>query len=200
MLFIEYLSNGLVHCLNLSKSKQVIYMKYIKRILWIVLMGSIGFSQVNAQEHKAAFEVVCEVDKDGKVVSGSIDELVKQIQQGNTVRIGWVMGKGKKHEMWHWADASFITILKGHVFAQIRGIFAQATDPISETPSVFLHSEKPNSWVAVFGTTGVMRQKFMEKEELTKAYKEMGLTDKEIKEQLKKQETRNFYTKWAVRK
>lgn len=172
-------------------------MKHYKTILFFLLIGALNTLEINAQ-HSSMYQVICEIDREGKVLSGSLEELIGYVQNGNAVRVGWVIGEGKEHEMWHWTDASFITVLKGHVFAQIKGIFAQATDPVSETPSVFLHSDQSNSWVAIFGTTGVMRQKFAADPSLIEAYKGMGLTDEQIQEQLKKEETKRFHTKWAV--
>lgn len=170
----------------------------MKKIIQVLLFVFLYAGIVNAQE-KSAYKVVCEVDENGKVLSGSVQDLVEYVQEGNTLRVGWELGYKGKNPMWHWAEASFITVKDGHVFGQIKGIFAQATSaPNIQTPAVYLHTDKANSWVAILGTTGVFRQKFTETDDLVNMYKQMGLNEDRIKEELKKRETTKFPTRWAV--
>jgi len=175
----------------MKKTKQFI-------VLLFLFGGIITFAQSNN-----AYKVVYEADKNGKAISGSLEKLTKYVQNGNPIRVGWVlrfknpMDGDKIIEMQHWTDAGFITTLKGHVFAQVKGIFQQGP-MIADPPGVRLVDDRANSWVGIIGTTGVMRQKFAESESMIKMYKDMGYSDKKIQEEFKKQETMKFNTKWAV--
>ena len=167
-------------------------------LIVFLFTGIISFGQDNN-----AYKVIYEADRDGKAISGSLEELIAHANNGNPIRVGWgfamQMPDKEVIEMWHWTDANFITILKGNVFAQVKGIFQQGPDFSTETPSVFLVSGvSANSWVGIIGTTGVMRQKFAESKTMTKMYKDMGYSDDKIKEEYKKQETSKFKTKWSV--
>lgn len=130
------------------------------------------------------------------------------MQNGNPVRVGWVLKfknpdpeKDEIIEMQHWTDAGFVTTLKGHVFAQITSIYRQGPG-ISDPPSVFLVNDKPDGWVAILSTTGVMRQKYTMGEEMTaqmkQSMKAMGMTESEIKKEIDAMEVQNVITKWAV--
>lgn len=146
------------------------------------------------------YKIIYEADKDGNAISGSLSDLLDYVQNGNPVRVGWVLmmqtPNSEVIEMQHWTDAGFITTLDGHVFAQIEGIFQQGPG-IMKPPSVFLTSEDSNSWVAILGTTGVMRQKFKRSSEMVEMLKKT-MNDQEIEEFFKEQETLHVHTKWAV--
>ncbi len=155
-------------------------------------------------QNKTAYKVIYEADRNGKAISGNLDELIHYVNNGNPIRVGWslAMQTPSKEviEMWHWTDANFITLLKGNVFAQVRGIFQQGPS-FSKTgaASVVLASgTSANSWVGIIGTTGVMHQKFAESKTMTKMYKDMGYSDEKIKEEYKKLETMKFKTRWSV--
>lgn len=169
-------------------------------LIVFLFTGIISFGQDNN-----AYKVIYEADREGNAISGSLEELIAHATNGNPIRVGWVLRfpsqipeeKGSIIEMEHWADAGFITVLKGHVFAQVKGIFQQGP-MIANPPGVLLVDDRANSWVGIIGTTGVMRQKFAESETMTKMYKDMGYSDEKIKEEYKKQETMTFKTKWSV--
>lgn len=151
-----------------------------------------------------AYSIIYEADKDGTAISGDRQELLKYVQTGNPIRVGWVLKF--KHpnndsivEMQHWADAGFITTLNGHVFAQIKSIYQQGP-AVSDPPGVFLVNNKANGWVAILGTTGILRQKYTRDQSFIDMMKASGLTDVQVTEELKKQETMNVQTKWAVMK
>lgn len=161
--------------------------------------GILSFGQ-----NQNAYKVVYEADRNGKVISGSLEELIKYVNNGNPIRVGWSLAMQMPNknviEMWHWTDANFITVLNGNVFAQVKGIFQQGPSfSVSGKASVVLVSDAPaNSWVGIIGTTGVMHQKFAESKTMTKMYKDMGYSDEKIKEEYKKQETMKFKTRWSV--
>lgn len=149
-----------------------------------------------------SYSIIYEADREGKAIKGSLEQLMSHVQNGNPIRVGWVLKfKNPKDdstiEMQHWTDAGFITTLNGHVFAQIKPIYQQGPS-ISNPPGVFLVSDKANGWVAVIGTTGVMKQKYTRDKEMVKMLKQTGLTDKEVEKELKKMETMKVHTIWAV--
>ncbi|WP_350290663.1 hypothetical protein [uncultured Croceitalea sp.] len=148
------------------------------------------------------YRVIFEADSKGKTISGKRQDLINYVQNGNPIRVGWVLNF--KHpktrnivEMQHWTDAGFITTLDGHVFAQIKSIYQQGPSPY-EPPSVFLVDDKPNGWVAIIGTTGVMRQKYTRDEKMVKMMLDSGLSQEEVDKRLKDMEILNVRTKWAV--
>ena len=161
----------------------------------------IGFINLGFAQNNGLYKVIYEADRDGKRISGSLEKLIQHVKDGNPIRVGWELGVKDDNgvpRLEHWTNAGFLTILKGHVFGQISSIYGQGTShPSIEIPFVRIGDE-PDGWVAVIGTTGVMHQKFKTDQEMLDAYKEMGLNDEEIQEQLKKQETSKVLTKWAV--
>ncbi|MFD2587453.1 hypothetical protein ACFSQJ_10965 [Croceitalea marina] len=168
-----------------------------KKLLFVImlLVSTLCLAQHNSS-------IVYEADKNGKVLKGNLKKLLEHVQNGRSVRVGWMLPimnpkTNERTDMWHWTDAGFITVLNGHVFAQIHGIFQQGPG-FENPPSVFLASDKPDSWVAILGTTGVMRQKFTQNEKMVEALKNSGFTDEQVKEELKKMEIMKLRTRWVV--
>lgn len=188
-LLVEFFSFSPSKAAHFGKGKNM----KIKNTIITLFLLSLTFNAANAQI-KSQYKVVYEADREGKRISGSLEDLLTYVRNGNPIRVGWELGK----RLEHWTDAGFLTILKGHVFGQISSIYGQGTShPSIEIPFVMM-SDEPDGWVAVIGTTGVMRQKFKTDQKMLDAYKEMGLNDEEIQEQLKKQETSKVVTRWAV--
>lgn len=152
-------------------------------------------------QNEGLYKVVYEADREGNTLSGSLEELLAYVRNGNPIRVGWELGKKEAGlgYLEHWTDAGFITIQKEHVFAQISSIYAQASSaPQMTEAAMFLTDDKPDGWVAIIGTTGEVKQKFRTSPQTLEAYKQMGLSDEEIQKQLKNQETMRVKTKWAV--
>ncbi len=172
----------------------------LKSIVVLVLLAIVSINLSVAQEN-GLYKVIYEADRDGNRISGSLEELVAYVRSGNPIRVGWELGKKGPGLQFleHWSDAGFITIHKEHVFAQISSIYGQGTSaPSIEVPFVRMMNAEPDGWVAIIGTTGLMGQKFKTDQETIDMYKKMGLTEDEVKEQLKKQEKAKVKTKWAV--
>lgn len=184
----------------------------MKKLIYFAL--AFCFNTIDAQEVKesqitvqSAYTVIYEADKDGNRISGNLKTLVQLVRSGNPIRVGWEMEllnptDDSTYVLEHWSDAGFISIHQGHVFAQIPSIYGQGSSAVqpefNQDPSMFLVNNKPDGWVAIVGTTGVLRQK-MRRDETTISYmKEAGMTDAQIEEQLVKMETSTFKTKWAV--
>ncbi|MBC2845095.1 hypothetical protein [Winogradskyella flava] len=160
------------------------------------------FTTVCFSQSSNAYKVIYAADEEGKAIFGDRETLVDYTNNGNPIRVGWdlrIQTKDSIYTMSHWADAGFITILEGHVFAQVRPIYAQGPKRPAENeiPAVFLTNAEPNSWIAIIGTTGVMRQKFKRDKKMIDMLKQT-MTEKEIDEFLKDRELINVSTKWAV--
>ena len=127
--------------------------------------------------------VVYSADENGNEVSGSLDSLLMLVNQGNSVRVGWEIPlnvrDGDPLIVKHWADAGFLTILNGHLFGQVRGIFEQAPAPMSP-PMVMIVKNNPNSWVGIIGTTGLLRNNYTGPEDKS-LMDQMKLTEKRVK-------------------
>jgi len=172
-------------------------MKHLLMVLALAWISTQGLTQ-----NKGSYRVIYEADKEGSVITGDRADLIDYISNGSPLRVGWTLefvnpSTGSIESFSHWADAGFITILNGHVFAQIQSIYQQGPG-LGNPPSVFLSNNKPHGWVAVIGSTGIVRQKFADVEGMTTMLKSSGFSDDEVKEEIKKMETAKFATKWAV--
>jgi len=176
-------------------------MKHLYLItLFTLIISGISVGQTNTYD--GSYKVAYETDAKGNALTGELSNLVEYVNNGNPIRVGWTLEfmnpeTGEKDSFSHWADAGFITILNGHIFAQIQSIYQQGPS-IQEPPSVFLTSGEPNGWVAIIGTTGTMRQKYKPNEAMRAMLKADGMTDEEITKLEKDQETMQVPTKWAV--
>jgi len=126
----------------------------MKAILIVILSLLISL-QANAQ-----WEIIVSTDFDGAVVQGSVDSLIKEIRNGNPVRVGWQLdfNEDKIADFDHWVEADWITVLGGHVFTQIRSIYIQG--PNEEIPQVEIYPS-PAEWTAVVGTNGKLLNRFV---------------------------------------
>ena len=59
--------------------------------------------------------IVLKTNLNGEVIFGSIENLITQIQNGKSVRVGWQhdLDKDSIPDLEHWIDAKFISILNG---------------------------------------------------------------------------------------
>jgi hypothetical protein len=178
----------------------------MKNIIYLILV--LCFYNTQAQSPiESAYKVIYEADKDGNRISGNLETLVQLVRSGNPIRVGWEMEllnptDESTYILEHWSDAGFISIHQGHVFAQIPSIYGQGSSAVqpefNQDPSMFLVNNKAHGWVAIVGTTGLLRQKMLRDERSISFMKESGMTDEQVEEQLLKMETSNFKTKWAI--
>ena len=106
-----------------------------------------GCQPVNpSSEATANWELVYEHDESGNTVSGSREALVSAVQSGKQLRI--YIGD---RSFGHLADAGFLTVFEGEVFAQFSPIESQAptTDPLQ-----ILFREPGIEWRAIIGRNG----------------------------------------------
>lgn len=167
----------------------------MKRIPFLLItVGSLVLISANGRaQNDGLYTVVYQADRNGDTQSGDLSDLLAYVQQGNPIRIGYELVASFQDSTWvitHWADAGFITILGGHVFAQISGINSQGTSFDKSQPGVFLTNDGPNSWVAIIGTEGTLRSKFPIAEWMK------GIPEEEIKAM----EKMKVKTYWAVMK
>ena len=76
------------------------------------------------------------------------------------VRFGWQLDfdEDKQSDLEHWVDAEFISILEGHVFTQIRPIYAQVPDADARQIQIL---ESTKRWTAVLGTNGLLVSRYL---------------------------------------
>ena len=98
-------------------------------------------------ESKAGWQKVFSNDDSGETLFGDKSALIDAVRLGYPVRIGW---GGNRVE--HVADASFLTIFDGEVFAQIQSIIGQA--PAVEGDSIKIRFRMQNNWTKMAGTNG----------------------------------------------
>ena len=111
---------------------------------------------VSCNDNKnSKWQLIYKNDKDGKVISGTKESLLKAIRNGEEIRIGWesrrVSDTTKSVE--HFADAKFLTISNGEeVFAQIDPIIGQHPDLDGDTLSI--NFRENFQWSILVGTNG----------------------------------------------
>ncbi len=96
----------------------------------------------------------------GEVSHGTIDNLIAAINQGKKIRVGWNIdfNSDGKPDVTHWIDATFLTILNGHVFTQIDPIYKQTTK--AQIPQVNI-IESTMQWTGVIGTNSVLQSRYI---------------------------------------
>ena len=104
------------------------------------------------------WELVYRAGKNGEPMAGSKDRLIEAVRLGYPVRIGWgvswTLPSGAAGGIEHVADAGFLSIYQGHVFAQISPIRVQRPDPAA--PAIRFRKEDNGEWRAQFSTTGTL--------------------------------------------
>lgn len=104
--------------------------------------------------------ILLKTDTTGKVIYGSIEALIKEIQAGTGIRVAWEfdIDNDGLPEVEHWVDANFLTIMNGHVFNQIQPIYQQI--PKFDIPQIAIVASSV-MWSAVVGTNGKLLSRFI---------------------------------------
>lgn len=99
------------------------------------------------------------VEEDGRVSSGSKQNLHSAVQMGFPLRVGVAMDVGPdgKAALSHWADAVFITEFEGEIFTQLIEIRRQT--PKGGEKHVEL-SPTSSRWTGSVGTDGILEGAF----------------------------------------
>lgn len=104
--------------------------------------------------------ILLKTDFEGNIESGSIENLISEIQKGSKIRVGWKidLNKDGSADLEHWIDANFLSILNGHVFNQIEPIYKQL--PKSNIPQVEI-IESTMMWTGIIGTNGKLISRYI---------------------------------------
>jgi len=139
----------------------------IVMLLMVVLWSScnMGKQEENSIKKPKGWQIIYINDDNGKPLSGNLDDLKKAVRQGCEVRVGWgIYNEYKKDglklvvKVEHTAEAQFLTISKGHVFAQIERIMGQAPSRVNPQMQLI----KTHYWHSILGTTGEMNQVYLD--------------------------------------
>ena len=97
------------------------------------------------------WRVVFAHDNDGVALTGSKDDLIEAVRSGKPVRVYFSMGRVE-----HTAEALFLTVFQGEVFAQTEEINTQR--PVAanneDELSVIQFREAGQKWRMILGTNG----------------------------------------------
>ncbi|MCE7991106.1 MAG: hypothetical protein HEP71_03965 [Roseivirga sp.] len=120
-------------------------MKRLTITTLLLLICSIGYAQ--------KWTRVYQNDREGKRVSGSIEQLMEAVREGLPVRIGWGSQRpgDPKRKVEHMADAKFLTIMSDET------VFAQIDPIIGQTPKFdqqFIELKEGASWVLIAASNG----------------------------------------------
>ena len=112
-------------------------------LLLVLILAATLWGQVSPPNQ---WNLVYAHDEHGNAVNGSKADLIAAINAGYPVRIYWA---GRRVQ--HTADAQFLTIFQGEVYAQIHPIWAQrpATDP-----DRIEFAEPRSDWRTIHSTNG----------------------------------------------
>ncbi|MEO1037349.1 MAG: hypothetical protein AAFX44_17465 [Pseudomonadota bacterium] len=114
--------------------------------LWLAIVlvtGCAGISETKNTD-SGSWHTVFAHDSNGAATQGSKQALVDAVRAGKPIRVYWA---GRRVE--HVADAFFLTILGGEVFAQIETIQGQA--PSDDPPAIEF---RDNQWRTILSTNG----------------------------------------------
>ena len=102
----------------------------------------------------AGWQLVYAVDKNGETLAGDKAALKDAVRAGYPVRVGWgvswTLPNGDKGGVEHVADAKFLSIYKGEVFAQVDAIVGQRPNP----RQAHIAFRSDSQWVGILDTTG----------------------------------------------
>ncbi|WP_299255832.1 hypothetical protein [uncultured Aquimarina sp.] len=142
--------------------------------LLVVLWSSCSKEKQNKKvtNDSKGWQIIYSNDDEGNALSGDIDNLKKAVRRGCEIRVGWGQYSEYKKDgltgvfaVEHTADAQFLTINKGHVYAQLSRIMGQA--PSRERNHINL--VKTHYWHSVLGTTGEMTQVYLDHSDVNKS-------------------------------
>ena len=125
-------------------------------LLIVVLTALLSGCATTGHQTQASWQLIYHHDNTGKTVSGNKERLVRLIKQGHPVRIHWALAP----DFSHIADAGFLTIMNGEVFAQLNGIIRQIPERSENRQSrrrIALDAEEQSHWHAIVSTTGEIR-------------------------------------------
>ena len=140
---------------------------------------------------KSQCTTLLSTDFEGNVLSGSIDDLKKNIREGKTIRVGWQLDfdNDGKVDVEHWAPARFLTIIGEHVYTQIDEISAQG---ITAKRDGIRLDKNEVYWYGLIGTDSQLVNKFLVDED------DLSEIEVIVYEEMKKTGTMPVATFWTT--
>lgn len=127
-----------------------------RRFLPLLFLHALVASAAGQQSSASGWRLVYAVDSAGRPTQGEKEELLAAIRAGQPVRVGWGLTwrlqDGTTGQLEHAAEASFLTIHQGEVFAQLAPILGQT--PSAREPVVSFRTEGGQLWYGLLDTTG----------------------------------------------
>lgn len=121
-----------------------------------------GRAEAQQQPDSSGWRLVYAVDSLGNRTQGDKPALLAAVRAGLPVRVGfgvaWKLPDGTSGGVEHVADAAFLTIHHGEVFAQVRPILGQT--PAAREPDITLRAQGDRLWYALLDTTGRLQGYF----------------------------------------
>lgn len=121
-----------------------------------------GRAEAQQQPGPSGWRLVYAVDSLGSRTQGDKPALLAAVRAGLPVRVGfgiaWKLRDGTSGGVEHVADAAFLTIHHGEVFAQLRPILGQT--PAAREPDITLRTPGDQLWYALLDTTGRLQGYF----------------------------------------
>lgn len=127
-----------------------------RHLLPLLFLQAQAVSAAAQQPPAAGWRLVYAVDSAGRPTQGEKEGLLAAIRAGQPVRVGWALTwrlqDGTTGRLEHAAEASFLTIHHGEVFAQLAPILGQT--PSARDPVVSFRTEGGRLWYGLLDTTG----------------------------------------------
>jgi hypothetical protein len=114
-----------------------------------------------AQERATCPQVLFETGFDKRTVRGTKSALIAAVERGEPIRIGWFLdfNNDGTADLSHWADAQFLSVFEGEVFAQLGAIMEQS--PVRGRATVRL-GIFAREWRGLLGSNGSLQGRFTE--------------------------------------
>ena len=130
--------------------------------LFALLFGA-QYQTADAQQGgSSGWRLIYAVDSTGARVSGDKAQVLAAVRGGQPIRVGWGVSwklpDGTVGGVEHVAEAAFVTIHRGEVFAQMPAILGQT--PAAQEASITFRTEGDHLWYALLDTTGRLRGYF----------------------------------------
>ena len=128
----------------------------------LVLLALAPTSSRAQQQTPVGWHLVYAVDSTGVRTLGDKATLLAAVRSGQPVRVAWALTfklpDSTTGRIEHFAQATFLTIHKGELFAQIAPIMGQR--PSAREPVIAFRNKDDELWYAMLDTTGRLRGYF----------------------------------------
>ncbi len=122
------------------------------KIFYLLALISLLGGCATTGQQQLDWQLMLHHDAQGQTISGSKQQLITAVESGRPIRIVWPL----REDFIHVADAGFLTVMNGEVFAQFDGIIRQIPDRETRR-SIALDAENQSQWHAIVGTTGALQ-------------------------------------------